>query len=90
LVQADQTSFGSALPLVLRNPRLGICLGLEAKNRLTDAIGAHDRYMKARVVNLRDNCVSGHAKEVAPTGKRNALTGIVADQGKREYRRDRI
>jgi len=36
-------------------------MGLEAKKRLTGAIVAHDRYIKARLVNFRDNPVCGHA-----------------------------
>ncbi len=59
-------------PIVLRNPRFGICLSLEAKNCLADAIAAHDRHMKASLINLRDNRVSGHAGRGSP-GKRNAL-----------------
>jgi hypothetical protein len=60
--RGDEISFGSTLPLVPRNPRLSICLGREAKDRLADAIAAHDRNMKAGLVNFLDNGVYGHAK----------------------------
>jgi hypothetical protein len=54
-------SIGSVQPLVPQNPRRGIRSGLEAKNRLANAIAAHDRYVQSSMVDLRDNCVSSHA-----------------------------
>ena len=44
---------GSVQPLVPPNPCLGLRAGLEAKNRLADAIAAHDRYMKSSMVDLK-------------------------------------
>ena len=77
-------SIGSAQPLVPRNPRLGICSGVEAKKGLTDAIAAHDRYMKSSMVDLRDNCASSHPG-YDPSWQAQCAAGILAYQGKREY-----
>jgi hypothetical protein len=78
-------SIGSVQPLVTQNPRLGICPGLEAKHRLTDAIAAHDRYMKSSMV----DCVSSHQGRDS-SWQAQCTAGIVADQCEREYVRDRI
>jgi hypothetical protein len=57
----DPASINGAQQLVPHNPRLCICLRLEAKKRLADAIAAYDRYVKSSMVDLRDNGVSSHA-----------------------------
>ena len=64
-------SIGSVQPLVPPNPCLGLCAGLEAKNCLTDAIAAHDRYVESSMVDLRDNCVSNSHAGYNSFWKRN-------------------
>jgi hypothetical protein len=46
--------------MVLCNPRLGVCLCLEAKKRLAGTIVPYNRYME-RLISFRYNGVFGHS-----------------------------
>jgi hypothetical protein len=52
-------------------------LGLEAKKRLAGTIVAHDPHVKTRLVNFRNNRVSGHTAGILATAMRGGKWALV-------------
>ena len=63
-------------------------MGLKAQKRLAGTVVAHDRYIKTRLVNFRNNRVFGHRDGISFRGLKWAQVKASGDIGATAYNFD--